>query len=85
MFSRMFIIFIAFALFVGLMAESVALQDEPKRASPVLSRYGRAVLSRYGKRAATVEEPETPSEEFVLCRYLFGNGAVQCLPYIIRQ
>ncbi|KAE9552396.1 hypothetical protein FO519_004377 [Halicephalobus sp. NKZ332] len=58
--GRILAYFFMLVLLLGLASESVANEDGPKRASPLLSRYGRAVLSRYGKRS---DIPELRNED----------------------
>uniref|UniRef100_A0A7E4UYT5 Secreted protein n=1 Tax=Panagrellus redivivus TaxID=6233 RepID=A0A7E4UYT5_PANRE len=73
-------IFFACVLVIAMVA---ATDDEPKRASPLLSRYGRAVLSRYGKRSLPlVQVADTingPDYEYVLCRRIVGD-MLECFP-----
>ncbi|KJH52497.1 hypothetical protein DICVIV_01343 [Dictyocaulus viviparus] len=54
----------------------LANDQQPDKKPAFLSRYGRAVLSRYGKRSPRVVSPDN---ELVLCRNV--NGEFECKPY----
>ncbi|WKX99986.1 hypothetical protein Q1695_014677 [Nippostrongylus brasiliensis] len=54
----------------------LATNHQQDKRPALLSRYGRAVLSRYGKRSPGVVAPDN---ELLLCRSV--NGEFMCTPY----
>ncbi|KAK6741056.1 hypothetical protein RB195_009111 [Necator americanus] len=56
----------------------IASDQVPEKRPALLSRYGRAVLSRYGKRSP-LPKVAAPENELLLCRSV--NGEFLCVPY----
>ncbi|XGW16679.1 hypothetical protein V3C99_001825 [Haemonchus contortus] len=65
---------LVFCFVVLLIADNQNLEKRPAH----LSRYGRALLSRYGKRSVI-----SPNNELLLCRSV--NGEFMCIPYDDRE
>ncbi|CAD6188594.1 unnamed protein product [Caenorhabditis auriculariae] len=69
MLTRVFVFFACLLLLV-------AADERPEKRPALLSRYGRAVLPRYGKRSSSSPAYAELDQDVMLCRYV--NGRISC-------